>query len=321
MSARRARGLGGRAGGLVLLALAACKPSPAPRRPSPALCQLETTIGEDRAPADRVFPVQYWFVLLLKGYRSSGEIARPARDCRGLPAAVAADDCESVGPAASDAPDAPLRASNLHITGAGEARRLVWVETTQLPDGRAEGPVALVDVEAQGLFVRAMGVLRGYRGNVTMRLAHMEGGTMLVAESERCPDAGAVGRERAIGQRDCDRAIRVLPLVGDRFLDKPLTDARGRCLGSTLLPVREAGASPDGTRYQLEATVTFGADAITVREQLALSDAKGRSDLAASSFVTRVQSERRITLGPGGLVASEPGLLARWLARSSASDR
>jgi hypothetical protein len=317
MSVVRGRGGAGVVRAAALLALAACAPSPAPRTPSPALCQIETTIGEDRAPRDRVFPVQYWFVLLLKGYRSSGEIARPARDCRGLPATVTADTCDPEG--SNDGAAAALRPSDLHITGAGETRRLVWIEATQLPDGRAEGPVALVDVDAHGLSVRAMGVLRGYRDNVTMRLARMEGGTMLVAESERCPDAGAVGRDRAIGQRDCDRAMRVLPLVGDRFLDKPLTDARGHCLGSTLFPVREAGASPDGTRYQLEATITFGADAITVREQLALSDSKGRADLAASSFVTRVQSERRITLSPGGLVASEPGLLARWLARAPAA--
>ena len=180
-----------------------------------------------------------------------------------------------------------------------------------MPDGRSEGPVALVDLDADGLAVRALGTLRAYRGNVTLRLVSMQGGTVLAAESEQCRSEAADGHDRS----KCDRAIRVLPLVEGRFVDKPLADAAGRCLDSSFLPERKIGTAGDGTRYQLEATVAFAPDAITIREELALSGGPGRAD---PSFVTRVQAERKIALRNGRLFASERGLLARWLAREGA---
>jgi len=88
----------------------------------------------------------------------------------------------------------------------------VWVETNHLPDGRAEGPVAIVEVDDRGLSVRALGVLRAFRDNVTLRLASLGAGTVLVAESERCETLRTRG-EDGRAPRACDRAIRVVPLL------------------------------------------------------------------------------------------------------------
>jgi len=255
-------------------------------------------------------------VLLLSGYQSSGVLARPPRDCRGLPVRLAHDGCEPPPP--EDEAEAPVTAADLHVTRIGDRRRLVWIEARHFADGEAEGPVALVDVEDGALAARALGVLRAYHDNVALRLVAMDGGTLLVAESERCDSLRTHGDGDA-APRTCDRAVRLVPLLGDRFVDAAITDERGACQDSAALPVRTSGAAPDGARYQLEAQVAFAPDAITVREELAV-DEHGRAAANDASFVTRVQAERRLVLRGGGIVSNQPALLTRWLARHTASS-
>jgi hypothetical protein len=301
-----------RAVAFVLAAGGACASQPVvPAGPAP-LCRIDTLVATDKPLRERLYPTQYWFVLLVSGYQTSGEIARPARDCRGLPTTLMHDGCAPEPP--PPASPAALTPADLHIAMLGDSRRLVWVETNHLPDGRAEGPVAIVEIDDRGLSVRALGVLRAFHDNVTLRLASLGGGTVLVAESERCETLRTRG-EDGRAPRACDRAIRVVPLLDGRFVDRPIIDERGQCLEPAFFPVRASGAAPDGARYQLEGAVSFAADAITVREQLALSEDRERNDAAASSYVTRVEAERRITWRGGSLVASQASLLSRWIAR------
>ena len=139
---------------------------------------------------DRAFPAPYWFTLVLQKYALSGEIERPARQCNGLPATLDTDGCPNgPEPAARIAPR-PLAPRDLVVVGLGDARRLVWVMTDHLSDGQAEWPVAIAEVQAQGVVVRAIGVLRAYPENVSLRLARVGGGTVLVADSELCSKPG-----------------------------------------------------------------------------------------------------------------------------------
>jgi hypothetical protein len=298
-------------------AAASCAaPAATPTAP-PALCHVETTIGLDRAPKDRAYPPQYWFVLLLSGYQSSGALARPARDCRGMPVKLDHDGCAP--PATAAELDAPVTAADLHVARIGDRQRLAWVEARHYADGQAEGPVALVDVQEDGLAVRALGMLRAFHDNVALRLVTMDGGTVLVAESERCEKLKTHGSG---APAPCDRAIRLVPLLGDRFVDAPIVDERGACLDSAALPVHASGAASDGAHYQIESQVTFAPDAVTVREELAVEN-RGRAAPGDASFVTRVQNERRFVLRGGRLSTRESGLLARWLAHrgAAATDR
>lgn len=312
-SAGRRRAALSRAVAFALAAGGACASQPVvPAGPAP-LCRIDTLVATDKPLRERLYPTQYWFVLLVSGYQTSGEIARPARDCRGLPTTLVHDGCVPEPPPPAS-PAAALTPADLHIAMLGDSKRLVWVETNHLPDGRAEGPVAIVEIDERGLSVRALGVLRSFRDNVTLRLASLGGGTVLVAESERCETLRTRG-EDGRAPRACDRAIRVVPLLDGRFVDRPITDERGQCLEPAFFPVRASGAAPDGARYLLEGAVTFAADAVTVREQLALSEDHERNDAAASSYVTRVEAERRITWRGGSLVASQASLLSRWIAR------
>jgi hypothetical protein len=275
------------------------------------LCEIETTVGVDKAPRDRAFPANYWFVLLLHGYRSSGEIPRPAKDCSGWPIKLESDGC-ATDPAPEALTATPLTARDLVVTNLGDTRRLVWAITDRLADGQAQGPVALAEIGSGSVAVRSLGLLRAYPDNVSLRLDHLGTGTVLVAEGERCAEARP--------GTPCDRAVRVVPLVGSRFIPKPLVDDKGACLGTALLSVRSGSnlATAGGARYQLEASVTFSPDAITIREQLALTQQHG-TDVGSTAFVTRVQAERQVTMRGGSLVGTGPSLLSRWLAQQGAT--
>jgi len=313
---------------LVALALAvtagACshpKPAPATPAPKPApaappLCAVETSAGFDKPPRERVYPAQNWFVLMLHAYRSVGEIARPLNDCSGRPVKMGVDGCG--GEPVPTLIPTELGPDDLVVSPLGDDRRLVWVITEHLSDGQGQGPVAIASVEPHGLAVRALGVLRAYREHVSLRLETVSGQQVLVADGERCASPGAA--------ETCERAVRVVPLVGSWFLSAPLVDPLGTCLGSTLFPVRtrgEAGKS-HGATYELEAATNFSQGVILVREQLAISKAPrghGAKDKDANSeaYIARTQLERTITMKNGRLVTDGPSLLARWLRQENAS--
>ncbi|HVR61520.1 MAG TPA: hypothetical protein VMU50_06455 [Polyangia bacterium] len=309
-----ARPLAAAAAAAIALGHACAGRAPGPAVPKP-ICSIETTIGADRAPKDRVFPPQYWFVLLVEGYQSSGLIGRPARDCRGFPVSQAGDGCDGQPPV--EVAPQPVGARDLVVANLGDARRLVWAITDRLSDGQGQGPVALVEIGAGGVGVRAIGTLRTYPENVALRFERVGTTTVLVAEGEKCAGAGA----------DCERAVRLLPLFGDRFVSKPLVDDRNTCLGSALILVRTKGGlgRRTSTNYELEAALVFGPDAITIREQLAVSGGHGAGEQqnasVGSAFVTRVQAERTLTVRGGALVATGPSLLDRWLAQQGGIKR
>jgi hypothetical protein len=298
------------AGAMLVAALCAggC-PHPPPAKPGPPLpCTIATTTGGDQPMKDRTFPAPYWFTLLLQKYTLSGEVERPARQCNGLPATLDTDGCPNE-PGAARIAARPLAPRDLVVVALGDARRLVWVMADHLADGQAEGPVAIAEVEAQGVVVRAIGVLRAYPENVSLRLARVGGGTVLVADGEVCAKPGS-----------CERATRIVPQVGDRFVPKPLVDEKGACLGGAFFPLRAAGATGGGSRgskYDLRVSLTFSPEAIAIREQLAITGAEAAvaDPTMASSFITRVQAERQLTLRDGDLIATAPSVLTRWLAK------
>ena len=298
----------GRRAGLAALLAAGCAGHRDPDVQSPvkALCQVETRVNGNVPVAERSFPVQYWFVLLLNGYRSSGEPTTPIKDCRGLPIEVRYDGC---APEAAGQADLARRLgpSDLLISNLGDARRLVWVMTTRLPDGQAQGPVALAEVTSTGIAVRAMGVLRAYPDRARLRLLQVGAGSVLVAEGERCPGKG--------DPTGCDKGMRVMPLVADRFENRPLTRADGQCLDSSFIAVHTGGRSAKGGSYEFESAVSFLPDAISIEEQLSVHPTPTKREReTGDAFVTKIQAARRLTLRGNNLVASDGDLLGHWLA-------
>jgi hypothetical protein len=304
---------GGPACGGHTTAAAKPAPPPPPAKPivpaAPPLCSIKTDIGQDKSTADRSYPTGYWMALVVGGYHGDGDYTHPPRDCRDSVARIQRDGC------AADAepevlPARLLTVDDLVVTKIDDTHRLVWAMTDQLSDGQAQGPVAIAEIRTNGIDVRALGILRAYPKNVSLRLEHIGDAAILVADGEHC-EPGQTAEE-------CARAVRLLPLVGDRFVPKSLIDADGACMGRAFIPVRGSGAVVDDhrTKYRIETLVTFAPDAVVIREQLAI-DASGRkgADIAKSSYVTRVQADRRVTVRAGNLVATGPSLLTRWLSR------
>ena len=305
---------------LVLLGGSGCASKPRPAAPVAAkkmpqpkarpLCSVETAFAANTPLRERQFVPQNWFVLMLHAYRSTGEIPRPLNDCTGTTVMMVPDGC-------SDRQNlrftpTQLGPDDLVVTALSETERLVWVITERLSDGQAQGPVAVAEIEPRGISVRAMGTLRVYPGNVTLRLERLSGATVLVADGQRCDDSGR--------SENCDRGIRIVPLVGDRFISTPLIDGHNSCVGSSLIPVRTKSrvVTRGGTKYELEAAVTLTPNAVLVREQLALTrlpPGHAAKDALSESFVTRQQLERQIVLRNGHLITDGPSLLSRWFAQ------
>jgi len=276
--------------------------------PARALCTLDTGQAVDPLRRERSYPTGYWMALLLRGYRDPGEVARPARDCQDTLARLEWDGCPS-DPQPGKLPERLLNPDDLVVTRLDDRRRLVWAMTDHLSDGEAEGPVAIAELENHGINVLAIGILRAYSQNVSLRLERLGSSSVLVADAEYC--------EPAHTKESCQRAIRLVPLIGDRFTPRPLLDAGGACIGRPFIPVRGAGTAADGrhTRYRIENLITFADDSILFREQLAIDEEHHRGDPASASYVTRVQADRQVSLRDGNLVATGPSLLSRWLTR------
>ena len=282
-------------------------------KPRP-LCSIETAFAANQPLRDRSFMPQNWFVLMLHAYRSTGEIPRPLNDCTGTTVMMAPDGCSDRQTLRFT--PTQLGPDDLVVTALSETERLVWVITERLSDGQAQGPVAVAEIEPRGISVRAIGTLRIYPGNVTLRLERLSGATVLVADGQHCDESGR--------SENCDRAIRIVPLVGDRFISTPIIDGHNSCVGSSLLPVRTKSRSTTrgGTKYELEAAVTLTPNAVLVREQLALirlPPGHAPKDAVAESFVTRQQLERQIVLRNGHLITEGPSLLSRWFAQREAT--
>jgi hypothetical protein len=184
--------------------------------------------------------------------------------------------------------------------------------TERFPSGEAQGPVAMVEISGRNLLVRAIGVLRAYPERVSLRLVTLGSGTVLVAEGEHCADDRSAD--------SCARGIRLLPLVGDRFVASPIRDDRGVCQSNSFIALRGGGnLTSSSERYRLETAVSIGADEITLREQLTISPATAADK--ALGFVRQVRAERRVRMQGGSLVASGPALLGRWLSQSEAQSQ
>jgi hypothetical protein len=120
----------------------------------------------------------------------------------------------------------------------------------------------------------------------------------------------------------CERGLRIVPQIGDRFVPKPVMAESGVCLERAVIEVRGAGGARKGhARYTTESVVTFGPEVATIREQLALSSGPSEGASAArDSFVRRVQADRQLRLRAGTLVATAPSLLTRWRADVGGRD-
>ena len=276
--------------------------------PRPAMCEAAVSARE------RSFPTPHtWFGLLLHGFDAKRSVApRPSMDCSGAPVAweePQADECREAGPQPTPLPPSEqLTEEDLVLETLQANQRIAWVITRRYLNGEGLGPVALVETTKTGFTVRALGSLRGLTQNVRMRLERVGGTQVLVAEGEACTQ-----EEPQV----CRRAARILPLRGGRFFSEAVSGADRTCLGAAWFPLsREQTLElPNGWRrkFELTSTLSFGADAISVQEQVAVSDSDPSQPSIAARLYRRAQNERKLTVEDNVLVGSAPSLWTRML--------
>ena len=292
----------------------AARRQPQPPQPAPAICTMTTNVGALQPVEERALPASRWFSLLLYGYLPTGAFTRPATDCAGRRTDWPADRC-SVWPApASPLPTQFVTAADLLVENLGGSRRLVWAITERFADGQAQGFVALTQFDGQVVRAHTLGVLRAHTTRARLHLEKIGGGTLLVAEGDSCTSPQ--------DQSTCLRTARLVPVVGDRFIPVDLSDAAGKCVGSTLLLLKGRGTIGQGRGrrdFQFESALTYSAEGVAVHEQLVVEEPA--RDGSAGTFLRRVQGERRVHPQAGALLATAPSILDRWIGSQKEGDQ
>jgi hypothetical protein len=205
-----------------------------------------------------------------------------------------------------DAPALPPRAldgeKDLELIALDEGKALVWVRTDYFEDGDALGPIAIAEYRKNGLAIRALGALRANPNRVRMRLEPMGQGTVLVVESMVCPPDDPA---------KCARVMRLVPREGDRFVERPLLDAKtAACLGPATFELSkfEEIKREDGIirRFELARTFDFEEGVVTVNEQVTIKDIDPSQPDAPPAIFRKAQIERPLELDATGLRTSEP---------------
>ncbi len=272
-----------------------------------ALCSSEVEGGEALETQSNDVPPDIWFSLILKSYNvKSHEPARPARDCTNKPLEI--QDEQAAACVKSDSPALPPRALDgdkdleLFPIEGEDGKALVWVRTDYFEDGDALGPIAIAEYRKNGIAIRALGALRANPNRVRMRLESMGEGTVLVVESMVCPPDDPA---------KCARVMRLVPREGDRFVERPLYDAKtNACLGPAKFELSrfEELQRDDGIirRFELARTFDFKEGVVTVNEQVTIKDVDPSQPDAPPAVFRKAQIERKLQLDGSGLKTSEP---------------
>lgn len=272
-------------------------------RQTPGICYMD--VAREARP---VLSADDWFALLLHGFdRNQGTAARPTLDCSGSPVVwqePVADECVEAGPEVFPLPPAEqFTDEDLVMETVRADLRLVWVIARRYSNGEALGPVGLVERTDKGIIVRALGSLRAFPQQSTLRLSRSGDVDVLVAEGEQCTDEAP---------QTCRRFARILPMRHGRFFAESVTSQEGQCLGPTWFPLsrEQVLLLPNGLQRKVEMTSTlkFGAKGIILDEEVAMHDIDPKQPSMPPRSYRRAQAERTLRVEGSRLVGSDPSL-------------
>ncbi len=291
------------------LTLAGCKSQQETNLP---ICKAEVAGSEADEVASGAVPADIWFLIMLRNFdRNTMQVRRPVQDCSGRavqPPPESANACVLGDDPPAALPERPLTEDDLLIAPTEDGRQIVWVKTGEYENGEAVGPVGLTEWTSKGVAVRAIGTLRAQADRAAIRLEPMGKDQVLVVESRRCdPD----------DPKSCARMVRLLPLEGDMFRDKPLVAADGSCLGAAEVVLFEEQSVTMGNgierSFEVARSVDFDEGAVVINEQVTIKDKDPtQPDLPAKLF-RRANVERALSLAEQGL-STEGGLWEQMIA-------
>lgn len=287
----------------VVASISGCKPQEQTDLP---ICLAEVAGSEAEEVQTGEVPADVWFSILLRNYnRKTSQVARPVRDCSGSEVGTTGDEtmdaCLQGEDPVTELPERPLTQEDLVIVPTDDGTSIVWVQTRHFDDGDAVGPIALAQWTQRGVAVRAIGTLRAKTDRASLRLERMGQERVLVVESQVCdPD----------DPKKCNRVMRVVPLSGDRFVERPLVLEDGTCLGPAELELyREKQVELDGKirTFEMGRTVDFTDGNVVVSEQVQIEDMDPEQPDAPPQVFRKANVQRPLQLGPKGIV-TKPGL-------------
>lgn len=295
-----------------LLALFACVPKTVGPMP---ICLTEVAGEEAQEVSSQDVPPEVWFSVILRDFnRRKMTVKRPTMDCSGR--SLVAEDEEMVLCLDGDDPPVPLEGRGLDaeedftITALEEeGQALVWVRTDHFEGGLSEGPVAIAEWTKRGIAVRAIGPLQAYTDRVRMHLEPMGSERVLVVESRICEDPKK--------PKTCGKQTRLVPVVGERFVQLPLLDNDGAtCLGPAAFDQLQTTevSLPDGRtrKFSLTRSFDYTDGNVVLSEEVKIEDYDPKNpDLPATLF-RKAQVQREMKVTKRGLVTSE-GLWDRLL--------
>jgi hypothetical protein len=292
------------------LALFACKPEDSTDLP---ICLNEVAGDEAEESQQGQLPPEIWFQFLLRNYnRKTGLVAAPVKDCSGklveAPRPPEVSACLAAGETGAPLPERALVPDDLIITEIEGGRQLVWVKARYFDDGDAIGPVAITQWTKRGIAVRSIGALRAHANRARMRLESMGAGQVLVVESDVClPD----------NPKQCDRVMRLLPMVGERFEERPMVLDDGSCVGPAefALHGNTEVSQPNGQRRSLELTrtVDFTDGNVVMNEAVVIKDRDPAKPDEPAKVYRNASVQRPMALNKAGLV-TKPGVWDQLLA-------
>ncbi len=295
---------------LALVLLAGCKPEEKTDLP---ICLAEVAGDEATESQAGQLPPEIWFQVLLRNYnRKTGFVTAPVKDCSGKlvqvehPPEIAT--CLATGQTGQPLPDRPLVPDDLVITPTDDGRQLIWVKSRYFDDGDAVGPIAIAEWTKRGIAVRSIGALRAHANRARMRLEAMGADKVLVVESDVCDPEDP---------KKCERVMRLIPAVGDRFDERAMVLDDGTCVGPAEFPLhgRVESAQPNGQTRSLELTRTldFTDGNVVMNEAVVIKDRDPSKPDEPAKIYRNASVMRPMTLGKAGIV-TKPGVWEQLLS-------
>ena len=274
-------------------ALTGCKKQQSSDLP---ICKQEVAGSEAEEVSAGAVSADIWFLIMLRNFdRNTMQVKRPVQDCSGRsvepqPEAVNACLVGDEPPAAL--PERPLTEDDLLIAPTEDGKQVVWVKTGAYENGEAVGPVGLAEWTSRGVAVRAIGMLRAQQDGAAMRLEALGSDQVLVVESRRCdPD----------DPKTCSRRVRLLPLEGDAFTDKPLKMEDGTCLGpAEIVLFEEKLVTLDNgieRKFEVARSVDFDEGAVMINEQVTIKDKDPTQPDEPAKVFRRANVSRALNVG------------------------
>lgn len=269
------------------LSLGACKKQQTGPMP---LCTAEVASGTAVESEAQELPAEVWFSILLRGFDSERMLpGEDLQDCSRTSALIPTPPPATINedgttkeiddepgtiagcPIAADLetgrlPVRPLTDEDIVINEGPEGKTLVWVQAVHYENGEAIGPAAMVEWSKSGIAVRALGTLRTFTDKARMRIEYAGQTPVLVVESDNC----------SFDDKICQRVMKLLPLLNDRFSTVPLKTEDGTCIGEAAFPLFQQYTSdlPDGwvRKFEVNRSVSFDGEHPLVAEQVVVRD-------------------------------------------------